>query len=315
MERLLTAKTRLKFEDWAKIDEYLKEINAKNYFACFPNLLVVNTVPKKGLFFITWRGKKRIIFYNRRFWKDIRILFESRPEDSELVNVLWKQLKPDHIGYSFVDSIPNGAKVFLEDFEFVHNLKCVAEMKGKLWKKVRKNCNTFIKANPAIKVVEATKNHKRAIFKFFREWAKFATKYFGYRVDMKEDIAFVKVFLGNSRTPGTLFIDGEKIIGIEFHTHCPSDRSIAIGLIKKNIRGYKCLGEFITKIQAYKTLSEGYMEKNVYSGGKIGEVDFKKKFMCGGRTLSQCHYSIKSGAKLKEKTNFDKCFFKQVFFV
>jgi hypothetical protein len=306
-----------------EIEDILKESGVVSNFSCVPQIMAYlvkgnkETGEQNSLHLAEFNGDQRILLKRQCLVKDlegndtlitdVRILFQEGESDDVLVQEIHNQMHPSYIAYHFVPEKPEKESyVVREDLESdVDTVASYAESQQGDKKHPSKEYALFKKEHPHITYVQATPKHYEEIEFFLTEWCDTAYQRTQAISDAQNDRNLIDRYLQSDEVIGGLIMEGDKVIGIEFHSPHPANpQEIAVGLVRKNLRTFNGIGNFLTIERAKALKAQGF--KKILTGGTENETQkkFKQKFQTDGQTHQSYAYEVYNDGTFQEPQSY-----------
>src|SRR3989338_2607238 len=172
---ILKKSTILKESDWKRVDDYFKQNPNLTAFASYPTMEMYLNSAIKAVHLTDTADGLRFISKSKGAVRDIRILYDKKPHDGALAEPLIEEAQPHHLGFEYISNPRASAwEDLLPIPELVQNLGDIVQMKGNLFKNVRREYNNAQKKYSGLDLVSEANSvkHSGAMRDFFTEWVK-----------------------------------------------------------------------------------------------------------------------------------------------
>lgn len=286
-----------------EVEVMLEKFGVISNFTCWHQLWVILGAKKNNkLYFVDLDGKKRLLLHRKREFEEIRILFERGQKDELLIKEIKKLFpKVKYIAYNLLlERLGWKSEALREDL--ILDVKTVSCLRDN---KVRNHYRVFTRRHPNLVFLPADLSHKEKIFEFLDKWGEVVGKKSGQEMKCENDRRFLDMYLEKKEFWGGVVFDADRIVGICFWTYHPSNRdNLAVGLIMKNLRGYRSFGQWLEIMECRQALWQGF-KKLLIGGTEVeSQANFKRQFLLKGEIKKYYSYEIWKDKKVVVGENF-----------
>lgn len=328
-------------ETQKRLNKILWESKVITNFTCLPQLMTFlvkensETGESNSLYIAKSNGENERLVLKRHaqvkdqqgsetYIDDMRILFTKEEDDTKLIEAIKKTFKPSYIAYHFVKDIPEGITDYVVREDLESDISTVASYENSIqimeetghpsqhMSEMDTPSNEyakFKKDNPNVQYIVAQPEHYGEIEGFLAEWCVEAKNRMGKIQTGDNDRRLIRSYLGSDQVEGGLVMDGDRIIGMEFHAPHPSDpEHTSVAIIRKNLRKplHKSygIGAFLA-IERAKHLKDQGIQKIIVGGTEINtQAIFKRKYLQNGATHTSNAYAVYDDGSFHHDTNF-----------
>lgn len=210
------------------------------------------------------------------------------PDDEKFIEAIKAHFQPQYVAYNLIPQKPHDLTDIALREDLIIDVDTVVDLRDS---RIRADFNKCKRLHPNLQYRPAEITDKERIEKFLDEWGLMASEKFGVKITAENDRRFLELFLGTDKIKGGIVFDGDRVIGIAFHTFHTSKPALAVNVILKNLRGYNRLGEWLTVQHARQLKEEGFLQALIGGTEVESQAHFKRKFMRGG--VKNTYYSVK----------------------